>query len=58
MTVSLTETPEVIRIIKEDSDLFGVLAEVERVTKNESIVCYVQNQGYRTYQQGEYEVIA
>ena len=58
MTVSLTKTPEVIRIAKAGSDLNGVLAEVERVTKNEAIVCYVENEGFRTYQQGEYEVIA
>ena len=60
MTVSLTKTktPEVIRITKPSSDLFTEIAEVERVTKTGAVVCYVKDEGYRTYQQGEYEVIA
>jgi hypothetical protein len=57
MTVSLTKTPTVIRITKAFSDLDGRLAEVERVTKSGAVVCYVENEGYRTYQQGQYEVI-
>jgi hypothetical protein len=57
MTVSLTKTPEVIRITKVGSDLCGDIAEVERVTKTGAVVCYVKDEGYRTYQQGQYEVI-
>jgi len=57
MTVSLTKTPEVIRITKAGSDLCGDIAEVERVTKTGAVVCYVKDEGYRTYQQGQYEVI-
>jgi len=57
MTVSLTKTPEVIRITKPSSDLFTEIAEVERVTKTGAVVCYVKDEGYRTYQQGQYEVI-
>ena len=58
MTVSLTKTPEVIRITKPSSDLFTEIAEVERVTKTGAVVCYVKGEGYRTYQQGEYEIVA
>lgn len=58
MTVSLTKTPEVIRITKPSSDLFTEIAEVERVTKAGAVVCYVKGEGYRTYQQGEYEIVA
>ncbi len=57
MTVSLAKAPEVIRITKADSDLCGNLAEVERITKTGAVVCYVNGEGYRTYQQGQYEVI-
>ena len=57
MTVSLTKTPEVIRITKPSSDLFTEIAEVERVTKTGAVVCYVKGEGYRTYQQGEYEIV-
>ena len=57
MTVSLTKTPEAIRITKADSDLYGNLAEVERITKTGAVVCYVKGEGYRTYQLGQYEVI-
>ena len=57
MTVSLTKEPKVIRITKAGSDLDGSLAEVERFTKANAVVCYVQGEGYRTYQQGQYEVI-
>ena len=56
--VSLTKTPEVIRITKPSSDLFTDIAEVERVTKTGAVVCYVKGEGYRTYQQGEYEIVA
>ena len=58
MTVSLTKTPEVIRITKSSSDLCDEIAEVHRVTKRGAVVCYVKDEGYRTYQEGEYEVIA
>ena len=58
MTVSLTKTPEVIRITKPSSDLFTEIAEVERVTKTGAVVCYVKGEGYRTYQQGQYEIVA
>lgn len=57
MTVSLTKTPEVIRITKSSSDLCDEIAEVHRVTKKGAVVCYVKDEGYRTYQEGEYEVI-
>lgn len=57
MTVSLAKTPEVIRITKPSSDLFNDIAEVERVTKTGAVVCYVKGEGYRTYQQGQYEVV-
>jgi len=57
MTVSLAKTPEVIRITKSSSDLCDEIAEVERVTKAGAVVCYVKGEGYRTYQQGQYEVI-
>ena len=57
MTEVLTKTPEAIRITKADSDLCGNLAEVERITKTGAVVCYVKGEGYRTYQQGQYEVI-
>ena len=58
MTVSLAKTPEVIRITKPSSDLFTEIAEVHRVTNKGAVVCYVKDEGYRTYQEGEYEVIA
>jgi len=57
MTEVLTKTPEAIRITKAGSDLYGNLAEVERITKTGAVVCYVKGEGYRTYQQGQYEVI-
>lgn len=57
MTVSLTKEPKAIRITKAGSDLCGNLAEVERITKTGAVVCYVNGEGYRTYQQGQYEVI-
>lgn len=57
MTVSLTKEPKVIRITKAGSDLCDNLAEVERITKTGAVVCYVKGEGYRTYQQGQYEVI-
>lgn len=57
MTVSLTKEPKVIRITKAGSDLCDNLAEVERITKTGAVVCYVSGEGYRTYQQGQYEVI-
>lgn len=57
MTEVLTKAPEAIRITKADSDLCGNLAEVERITKTGAVVCYVKGEGYRTYQQGQYEVI-
>ena len=55
--VSLTKEPNFIRITKAGSDRDGSLADVERVTKSNAVVCYVRGQGYRTYQQGQYEVI-
>jgi len=58
MTEVLTEeVPVAIRITKAGSDLCGNLAEVERITKTGAVVCYVKGEGYRTYQQGQYEVI-
>lgn len=58
MTVSLAKAPQVIRITKDSSDLCGEIAEAHRVTKTGAVVCYVKDEGYRTYQKGEYEVIA
>ena len=57
MTVSLTKEAKVVRVTKDTSEFAGFNLEVERVTPRNAVVCYVPNQGYRTYQQGEYEIV-
>jgi hypothetical protein len=46
MTVSLAKSP-----------LYDYNLDVHRVTPKNAVVCDVPNQGWRTYQEGEYEVI-
>jgi hypothetical protein len=57
MTVSLAKAPQVIKVTKETSDLYDYNLDVHRVTPKNAVVCDVPNQGWRTYQEGEYEVI-
>ena len=57
MTVSLTKEPRVVRVTKRGSTYEGFNLDVERVTPKNAVVCHIPDEGYRTYQQNEYEVI-
>jgi len=54
----MNNQPTLVKIIKDASESFGLVVEVEKVTGTGSLVVRIPDLGYRTYQTDQYEVVA